>query len=160
MDQDLNGGCGCGAVRYRLKRPPMFTNCCHCRDCQRQTGSAFVINALIETAEIAVSGDLDVVAMPSPSGRGHDIHRCPACQVAVWSDYGRRPYLRFVRVATLDDPEQIAPDAHIFVRSKLSWVVLPDGAPAFDIFYDPATFWSAEVHERRRVMLERYQASV
>ena len=154
MTATLEGGCSCGAVRYRLASAPMFVHCCHCRDCQRQTGSAFVLNALIETNRIAVlSGDPEPVSMPTDSGRPHDIHRCRSCRIAVWSDYGRRPALRFVRVGTLDDPAALRPDVHIFVRSKLPWVTLPAGVPAFEVYYDPATLWPAASLERRRAIL-------
>src|SRR5688500_10240132 len=103
MSADLKGGCGCGAVRYRLASPPMFVNCCHCLDCQRQTGSAFVINAIIETGRVEVLGVAPVpILMKTDSGRPHEIHRCPECQVAVWSVYGGRTMFRFVRVGTLD----------------------------------------------------------
>lgn len=146
----LEGGCSCGAVRYRLTAPPMFTHCCHCLDCQKQTGGAFAINALIETSNIELlSGELRKVEMPSPSGRGHDVYRCARCEVALWSDYGRRPYLRFVRVATLDQPHAIAPDVHIFTRSKVPWVRLPEGARAFEVFYDMKAEWPAESMARR-----------
>ncbi|MGE0595659.1 MAG: GFA family protein [Hyphomonadaceae bacterium] len=150
MTNAFEGGCSCGAVRYRLKRAPMITHCCHCLDCQNQTGSAFAINALIETAEIEMlEGEPVVIDMPSPSGRGHEIHRCPACQVALWSNYGRRTYLRFVRVATLDEPHAIEPDVHIFTRSKAPWVRLPDGARAFEIYYDMKQEWTPEALNRR-----------
>ncbi|HVY83910.1 MAG TPA: GFA family protein [Caulobacterales bacterium] len=151
MSETFEGGCSCGAVRFRLKSRPMFTHCGHCRDCQKQTGGAFAISALIETDRIEMLGaSPKPIAMPSPSGRGHDIYRCEACQVAVWSDYGRRPYIRFVRVSTLDNPDAIEPDVHIFVRSKVPWVRLPEGARAFDVFYDMAAEWPAESQERRR----------
>ncbi|HEY6578403.1 MAG TPA: GFA family protein [Rhizomicrobium sp.] len=151
MTQAFEGGCACGAVRYRLDSAPMFVNCCHCRDCQRQTGSAFVINAIIETDRIALlAGSPEPVTVPTDSGRPHDIYRCRHCGTALWSDYGRRPSLRFVRVGTLDEPDALAPDAHIFTRSKLGWVGLPAGAPAFDIYYDMKTLWPAESLERRR----------
>jgi hypothetical protein len=131
----------------------MFVNCCHCRDCQRQAGSAFAINALIETDRIEVkSGEVKPFRMPTDSGRPHDIHRCAACGTALWSDYGGRPGLRFVRVATLDDPAALPPDAHIFTRSKLPWVDLGDEIPAFEIFYDMATQWPAESLERRKAI--------
>ena len=114
MADDLEGGCACGAVRYRLGSAPMFVHCCHCRDCQRQTGSAFVLNALIETDRISLlSGDPAALAVPTDSGRPHEIYRCPACQTALWSDYGGRPALRFVRVGTLDQPAALPPDVHI-----------------------------------------------
>ncbi|MDX2276220.1 MAG: GFA family protein [Hyphomonadaceae bacterium] len=150
MSQTYEGGCSCGAVRFRLKSGPMFVHCCHCLDCQKQTGGAFAINALYETDRIEMlQGEPVRVEMPSPSGRGHDAYRCPRCQVAVWSDYGRRPYLRFVRVATLDAPHAIKPDAHIFTRSKVPWVELPADQRAFDVFYDMKAEWPAESLARR-----------
>ena len=154
MKDRLEGGCACGAVRYRLRSAPMFVHCCHCRDCQRQTGSAFVINALIETDRItSLSGDPKAVSMPTESGRPHEIHRCSACGTAVWSDYGGRSALRFVRVGTLDDPATLPPDVHIYVRSKLPWVALPKAIPAFDAYYDPQALWPAASLERRRAIL-------
>jgi hypothetical protein len=150
----LEGGCACGAVRYGLTSPPMFVHCCHCRDCQRQTGSAFVINALIETDRITLrSGSVRPIAMPTDSGSPHHIHRCSSCHTALWSDYGGRPTLRFVRVGTLDDPSVLSPDVHIYVRSKLPWVALPEGVPAFDAYYDSQKLWPAASLERRRAIL-------
>jgi len=136
-------------VRYALKRAPMFVNCCHCTQCQTITGSAFVINAIIETSEIVVD-DATPIRTDGPSEGGvHDIYRCPQCFTALWSDYRRRGWLAFVRVGTLDDPGALPPDAHIFTRTKLPWVNLEGGAPAFDIFYDMATLWPAASLERR-----------
>lgn len=150
MSETFEGGCSCGAVRYRLTSRPMFTNCCHCLDCQKQTGGAFAINAMIETSRIEMlAGEPVVIDMPSPSGRGHEIHRCPQCEVALWSNYGRRTWMRFVRVATLDDPHAIEPDAHIFTRSKVPWVRLPEGTPAFEIYYDMSKQWTPESLARR-----------
>jgi hypothetical protein len=154
MSDGLEGGCACGSVRYRLGSAPMFVHCCHCRDCQRQTGSAFVLNAMIETDRIALlSGDPKPVGVPTESGRPHDIHRCPHCQTALWSDYGRRPQLRFVRVGTLDNPTALSPDVHIFTRSKLPWVTLPNEVPAFEVYYDPQKLWPTASLERRRAIL-------
>jgi hypothetical protein len=150
MSETFKGGCYCGAVRYRLSSRPMFTHCCHCFDCQKQTGGAFAINALYETSRIEVlQGELRIIEMPSPSGRGHEVHRCAACKVALWSNYGRRSYLRFVRVATLDQPHVMAPDVHIFTRSKVPWVRLPENARAFEVFYDMKAEWPAESLARR-----------
>ena len=150
----FEGGCTCGEVRYRITSPPLIVHCCHCRDCQRQTGSAFVLNALIETDRISVlSGHPEAVAVPTDSGHPHDIHRCPDCRIALWSDYGRRTALRFLRVGTLDVPSLLAPDAHIFVRSKQPWVGLPAGVPAFEVYYDMQKQWSPESLARRRAIL-------
>lgn len=150
----LEGGCACGSVRYRLTSGPMIVHCCHCRDCQRQTGSAFVINALIETDRIDLAqGEVEPVRMPTDSGRPHDIYRCPACRTALWSDYGGRPALRFVRVGTLDAPQALPPDVHIYTRSKLPWVGLPEGARTFEVYYDMRREWTPEALARRRAIL-------
>ena len=148
------GGCACGAVRYRMAWPPMFVHCCHCRDCQRQTGSAFVINALIETDRIdRLAGRLEPTSMPTDSGRPHDIYRCSSCRTALWSDYGGRPSLRFVRVGTLDDPAAAPPDVHIYARSKLPWIRLPHGTPTFAAYYDLESVWPEASLARRRAIL-------
>lgn len=153
MEATMEGGCSCGAVRYRLTAAPMFTHCCHCLDCQRQTGSAFVLNALIETDRVEIlSGAAEPVSMPTDSGRPHDIYRCPKCQVAVWSDYGRRGVLRFVRVGTLDEPSAISPDVHIYTRSKVPWLKLPDDVPSFEEYYDIKALWPAASLARREAL--------
>lgn len=153
MSYPLYGSCFCGEVRYRLEAPPMFVHCCHCRDCQKQTGGAFAINALIEASNVTLlAGVPEAISMPTDSGAPHDIYRCPTCRTAVWSDYGRRKIQLFVRVATLDDPSALPPDVHIFTRSKLPWVRLPEGARVFEIFYDPAREWPAESLARRRAL--------
>jgi hypothetical protein len=154
MTEMLEGGCACGAVRYRMLTGPMFVHCCHCLDCQRQTGSAFVLNALIETARIEILGaEPTRFAMPTESGRPHGVYRCPTCGTAVWSEYGGLATLRFVRVGTLDDPTALAPNVHIYVRSKQPWLVLPPGVPAFDGYYDAQQLWPAESLARRRAVL-------
>ena len=151
MAEGFEGGCSCGAVRYRLTARPMFVHCCHCLHCQRETGSAFVLNGMIETDCIEVlKGNPVAVPVPTESGNPHDIHRCPHCQTAVWSDYGHRAFLRFVRMGTLDDPSAMAPDVHIYTCTKLPWLELPQGVPAFDIFYDRKALWPAERLERLR----------
>jgi hypothetical protein len=147
---ELTGGCSCGVVRYRLTSAPMFVHCCHCKDCQRQTGSAFVLNALIEADRVELqSGAPEAVTMPTESGRPHDIYRCPKCRIAVWSTYGGRTQIRFVRVGTLDEPSALQPDVHIYTRSKLPWVKLSDGVPAFEAYYDAKVLWPAESQARR-----------
>jgi len=149
----LHGSCYCGAVRYRIETAPMFVNCCHCTECQKQTSSAFAINAVIETDRITLeTGMPEAVEMHTESGSPHDIYRCPGCKTALWSDYGHRPALRFLRVATLDDPSALPPMAHIFTRSKLQ-LLLPQGVPAFEIYYDMQSLWPAESLARREVIL-------
>jgi hypothetical protein len=150
MGLEREGGCACGAVRYRLASDPLFTHCCHCLNCQRQTGSAFVINLLIETARVELlEGEPIAVAVPRDEAgkRKQKIFRCPTCQVAVFSQYTRRA-VRFVRGGTLDDPAGVTPDVHIFTRSKLPWVTLPESVPAFEVYYDTNKLWPAASLER------------
>ena len=148
MSPVRDGGCACGAVRYRLASEPMFVHCCHCLNCQRQTGSAFVVNLLIEADRVELlAGKPLPVDVPRDDGGAQRIFRCPACQVAVFSEYSR-PEVRFVRGGTLDDPASVAPHVHIYARSKQPWVRVPDAAPVFDEFYDLKDVWSRESLER------------
>lgn len=145
------GGCTCGAVRYRLKRKPMFVHCCHCTWCQRDSGTAFALNALIETSEVELlSGELRAVDTPTESGRGQIFMRCPTCLATLYSHYaGAGPAVAFVRVGTLDDPKQVPPDIHIFTRSKQPWVGLPDDALVMEAFYKYGDHWPKESIARR-----------
>ena len=155
MANSFDGGCACGAVRYRMSSAPMFVHCCHCLDCQRQTGSAFVLNALIEADRVTLlKGEPKAVQVPTDSGKPHRIFRCPSCETAVWSEYGGAgPVIRFVRVGTLDNPAALAPDVHIYTRSKQPWVTLPAAVPAFEAYYDSRTVWPPESLARRRAVL-------
>src|SRR5258706_12958561 len=135
----LEGGCTCRAVRYRMTDKPLFVHCCHCRWCQRETGAAFALNAMIEADRVTVlAGAPEPVDTPSNSGTGQKIWRCPSCRVAVWSNYSQAgDKLHFVRVGTLDQPDRVPPDVHIYTASKQPWVVIPPGAPTFAEFYQP-----------------------
>ncbi len=141
----LEGGCTCKAVRFRLERRPMFVNCCHCRWCQRETGASFALNAMIESDRVTLlAGAPEPVDTPSNSGKGQTIVRCPYCRVALWSHYaGAGPSVCFVRVGTLDQPDRLPPDIHIFTSSKQPWVVLPPGTPAVPEYYDRKLYWPA-----------------
>ena len=132
----MDGGCTCGEVRYRLRDAPMIVHCCHCSWCQRETGSAFPINAVIESNRLEIiAGVPDIVATPSASGKGQTIARCPTCRVALWSHYaGSGRLSSFIRVGTMDAPNACVPDVHIFFSTKQDWVVLPQGVPAFPGF--------------------------
>jgi len=155
MKISAEGGCSCRAVRYRLTSEPLFTHCCHCLNCQRQTGSAFVINLLIEAdREEMLAGDRQPVDVPRDDGSTQRIYRCADCQVAVFSEYGR-PEIRFVRGGTLDEPSLAAPDVHIYTRSKVPWVALPASVPAFEEYYDTKALWPSASLERVRAALGR-----
>jgi len=156
----LEGGCDCGLVRYRMETPPLIVHCCHCRWCQRETGTAFALNALIEAERVLhLKSQPDVIDTPSQSGKGQKIARCPSCHVAVWSNYaGAGPIIRFIRVGTLDTPQALRPDIHIFTASRQPWVVLPSDVPAVPEFYEIGRYWSPESLERREAFLPRLRA--
>jgi len=148
------GGCTCRAVRYRMTSRPLFVHCCHCRWCQRETGSAFALNALIEADRVELlQGEVEVIATPSNSGKGQQISRCSKCRIALWSNYaGAGDALRFVRVGTLDDPDRFPPDIHIFTASKQPWVLLPASTPAVPEYYRASQHWPAESLARRAAL--------
>jgi hypothetical protein len=151
----LKGACACGAVRYQMTSGPLFVHCCHCRWCQRETGSAFALNAMIEADRVVLlSGEPEVVNTPSNSGKGQKIARCPKCRIALWSNYaGAGDAVRFVRVGTLDEADRLPPDIHIFTASKQPWVVLPPNTPAVAEYYEQDKYWPKESRARRRALL-------
>jgi hypothetical protein len=158
MSVSPEGGCSCGSVRYRLTDEPLIVHCCHCLNCQRQTGSAFVINLVIETNRVELlTGEPQVVEVPRDDGSAQQIYRCPDCQVAVYSQY-TWPELRYVRAGTLDDPSSVSPDVHIFTRSKVPWVELPPNVPAFEIFYDRESLWPAASNARIDALIAQQDA--
>jgi hypothetical protein len=136
---------------------PLFVHCCHCRWCQRETGASFALNAMIEADRVVHLGDEpEIVVTPSNSGKGQKIARCPTCRVAVWSNYaGAGEAVRFVRVGTLQDPDRLPPDIHIFTASKQPWVVIPPGVPAVEEYYEREQHWPKESLERREALLAR-----
>jgi len=150
----MEGECICGSVSYRFDVVPMIVHCCHCRWCQRETGAAFALNAMIEADRVELlGGEPEAVMTPSASGKGQKIWRCPRCRIAVWSNYaGAGDALRFVRVGTLDEPDRMPPDIHIFTLSKQPWVVLPEGTPAVKEYYQASKMWPKESLERRAAM--------
>ena len=149
----LEGGCDCRAVRYRIATAPLIVHCCHCRWCQRESGAAFALNAMIEADRVTLlAGEPELIDTPSASGAGQLIARCAACRIALWSHYGGNRRVRFVRVGTLDQPDYLPPDIHIFTSSKQPWVVLPAGAVAAPEYYDLNEHWPAESLARRQAL--------
>ena len=140
------GRCACGSLRYSMLGPPLIVHCCHCRYCQRETGSAFAINALVEADRVRIlHGAAEIVLTPSESGRGQRIARCPSCRIAVWSHYaGAGESLCFVRVGTLERPDAFPPDIHIYTESRQAWLVLPADARAVPRYYRKRDVWPAQ----------------
>jgi hypothetical protein len=156
----LDGGCDCRYVRYRMRTQPLFVHCCHCRWCQRESGAAFALNAMIETDRIELLAEApELVHTPSESGKGQQIARCPRCRIAVWSHYaGAGAAVAFVRVGTLDQPDHLPPDIHIFAASKQPWVVIPEGHTAVPEYYDAKQHWPAKSLERRKILRAKMAA--
>ena len=150
MEQE--GGCACGAVRYRLTAAPLIVHACHCRDCQRLSGGAFAFNLWIERRFVEPNdAPLASMQVPAGSGKPQEIFRCAKCGTALWSKYHAAPGdTVLLRVGTLDHPEAVKPDVHIFTRSKAPWLELPQGVPAFETFYKLADLWPEESRERLR----------
>ena len=143
---NAEGGCGCKLIRYRMESRPLFVHCCHCRWCQRESGASFALNAMIEGNRVTILGsEPEVADTPSESGMGQKTVRCPKCRIAVWSNYaGSGPVIKFVRVGTLDNPDLLPPDVHIFTASKQPWVVLPAGVPVCAEYYERDAIWPPE----------------
>ena len=149
------GGCACGAIRYRMESSPIIVHCCHCHWCQRETGSSYALNAMIEADQVTLlRGKPEMVLTPSYSGKGQNICRCPKCRIALWSNYsGAGDKVHFVRVGTLDEAHRLPPDIHIFTASKQPWVVIPDGHLAFKEYYEREKYWPKESLARRKQVL-------
>lgn len=152
------GRCVCGSVRYQLMAPPLIVHCCHCSWCQRETGSAFAINALIELSELNVlSGDLDELVLASNSGQGQKIMRCRICDTRLWSHYayaGIGEKVAFVRTGTLDNPDALPPDLHIYTASRQEWVLLPEHVPAHEAYYKASERWTPSALARRQRLFD------
>jgi hypothetical protein len=112
------------------------------------------LNAVIESARVErLAGEPEIVVTPSESGRGQKIARCPSCRVAVWSHYAQAgDAVSFIRVGSLDQPDRLPPDVHIYTASKQPWVVIPPGARAVEAFYKPAEVWTEEARSRMRAL--------
>ena len=155
MAETYDGRCSCGAVRYRLSSTPLFVHACHCTECQRLSGGAFAVNAMIETDRV----ELLSVTAPEPApvagtrGKPQQILRCPTCKVALWSHYpGGGAKIAFVRVGTLDDPARLPPDIHIYTSTKLPWLELPAGVPAVAEYYSAKDHWPPTSLARRAAL--------
>ncbi|MEQ8690521.1 MAG: GFA family protein [Pseudomonadales bacterium] len=152
-----HGRCACQAIEYEVRAEPMIVHCCHCRWCQRETGSAFVLNALIELEHVQVTqGSPEVTRISSESGAGQVVHHCARCATTLWSHYafaGIGEKVAFVRVGTLLPPlidsEAFQPDVHIYTASKRHWLRLPETTPAFTEYYRASEVWSEAALARR-----------
>jgi len=154
------GGCGCGHLRYRVEGEPIFVNNCHCRLCQRQTGSTSVVNAFFESERVTVtSGALTEFTTKGGSGGDHTICRCATCGTTVFSYYPRVGRVGTgIRVGSFDNPDGFTPTAIVFTESKMPWVPLPEGIPAFEQYYNPKELVSEANFARLIALVEKKAA--
>jgi hypothetical protein len=155
----IRGHCDCKAITYELLASFLCIHCCHCTWCQRESGSAFALNAIIESSNFRLTSTLAPrhVPTPTPSGDGQIIARCPECWVAVYADYGGDGQrLKYVKLGTIDHADRaragIKPDVHIFTSTKLEWVDLSGerekGVPIYEGYYRRTEVWSEEANRR------------
>lgn len=156
-----NGACTCGQVRFRMTTAPLVVHCCHCSWCQRESGASFALNALIESDQLEVfKGGLARVEIPSESGKGQILVKCPECLVTLWSHYaGMGEQMSFVRVGTLDNPSALPPDVHIFTSTMQPWITLDDSTPVMAEYYKKADVWRPDAIERFETLIGKVTAS-
>jgi hypothetical protein len=152
----MKGQCTCEEVQYELSDKPLFVHACHCTWCQRQSGTAFAMNAMIEASKVSIiSGEPEAIDLPTKSGQGQRMYRCPACKVALWSAYlGLGEDIVFVRVGTLEEANDCPPDIHIFTANKQPWVLLNEDVPAREGYYNRAKYWSEEALARFQAVMD------
>ena len=140
----ITGGCRCGACRYTLAvdtMPPVY--CCHCRDCQTWSGSAFTEQAVVPATAISATGPIVEYGFISPSGSISTQHLCGTCHARLWNTNTARPGIAVVRAGTLDQSDVLVPKAHIWAKRKQPWVVLSDDVPTWPENAPPADFIAA-----------------
>lgn len=137
----VTGSCRCGAVRLTIAAPrPLAYYCCHCRDCQKTTGSAFAEQVVVLSRHLIIDGETVDFVMPRPSG-GMTTHMiCPACHARVASTNSARARITIVRGGSLDDALLDAPVAHMWIKRKRAWLKLTDDAPVYDETPEPTAF--------------------
>lgn len=153
----LAGQCTCGNVQFELTQKPMFVHCCHCSWCQRESGSAFALNALIESESVKhITGEIEETRLPTNSGYGQVLKRCSQCKVVLWSHYGgAKEQVSFIRVGTLNNSNACPPDIHIYTTSKLDWVQLDDRVPVMEEYYQRSRYWPEESVVRYKKALNK-----
>ncbi|RAO74118.1 uncharacterized protein BHQ10_010130 [Talaromyces amestolkiae] len=164
----LKGHCTCKTITYEVLAPFLCTNCCHCTWCQRETGAAYALNAIIESSSFRITSDTKPIIsdLPTSSGNGQKNARCPKCYVVIACDYGDDfTWTTFVKVGTLDDEsrKKVRPDVHIHTSSKMDWVDLSSekerGIPVLEAGYKAVQVWRKDALERFELLKQKMKAS-
>lgn len=127
---NMTGGCLCGKVRYTISAEPIFTGVCHCANCQKGTGSAFSVVLAVPSPAVAATGALTAYVGKGDSGQPTTRKFCPVCGSPISSEAAIMPGVTMIEVGTLDDAASVNPAMHIYCRSKLDWVIVPEGVGA------------------------------
>lgn len=147
MTTRIEGGCGCGAVRYALTLdhiPPTYA--CHCLDCQTWSGSAFNQVALLPESALTVSGPIEICEITGPSGRVSRQRVCGTCHTRLYSTNGARPGLIGLRAGTLDESHTLDVVAQIWVKRKQPWIAIPDSVLSWPESAPPEQLAKALAH--------------
>jgi len=128
-----DGGCACGDIRYRLLDDPLEVHACHCTDCQRLTGSAFVLSMSIQRSSLErLRGEPARFDFENPEGIRKRNYLCPRCGSRLWGEPARFPEIFSLRPSTLDDASWWEPTAHIWLASAQPWVSIPESVLRYD----------------------------
>ena len=158
----MKGQCFCKTIEYTLDAAPIFTNCCHCRDCQSLSGSSFALNIMVEASNVTVTSATQLIEKqeqrrdrdPSSAKSFH----CPTCAAMIYATNAMfGDGLLFVRAGTLAESENIEPNAHFFIRSKHPWITIPDGVPTYRALPGPSDgpLFNAEAKARVDAVVKR-----
>jgi hypothetical protein len=149
MAEAIEGGCRCGAIRYRLNvetLPNVYA--CHCRDCQTWSGSAFSLQIIVPESQLEVTGDPAIYERTSPeSGRTSRQRGCPVCFTRIYNTNSARPGSVTLRAGSLDRSDELKVVAHIWTKRKMQGIVIPDGVPSWPEGAPPADFIAALMRE-------------
>lgn len=132
MQLPLTGGCQCGGLRYEVRAEPLSVYVCHCTECQRQSGSAFAMSAVVpRPALVYLSGRPKRCSRKADSGNTIDGDFCPDCGVRLAHYPSANDKVAILKPGTLDDTRWLVPVGHIWTRSAQAWVTIPDDTVRF-----------------------------
>ena len=129
--REMAGGCLCGQVRYSANTDPVWVGVCHCKNCQRQTGTAFSVLVGIPNTAMSIQGQLKTFHDTGDSGLRLERNFCPECGSPIFTDVAAMPGIAFIKAGTLDDTSWLDPKMHIYCDSKEQWTPMPEGVQEF-----------------------------
>jgi hypothetical protein len=128
---EFTGGCMCGQVRYSATADAVFTGVCHCKHCQKLTGSAFSVGVGVPKTALSIQGSLKEFQFKGGSGQVVSLQSCPNCGSPIFSEAAALPGISIIRAGTLDDTSSLKPTMEIFCDEAQTWVGLEGGMQRF-----------------------------